>query len=144
MTRAPILFALANPDPDPDPDDIADLAAVIATGRSNYPNQVNNALVFPGLFRGVLGSQSTTLDGGVFLAAARALAGLTSPPSATRLLPDVFDPRVVPTVAAAVQGAIASPSPAQPDFGSQGQATQAATPADQQPHHPSTGEDRHG
>ena len=89
MARAPIVFALANPDPEIDPDDIADLAAVIATGRSDYPNQVNNALVFPGLFRGVLGSRSTSLDEGVFLAAARALAGLTSLPSATRLLPDV-------------------------------------------------------
>ena len=144
MARAPIVFALANPDPEIDPDDIADLAAVIATGRSDYPNQVNNALVFPGLFRGVLGSQSTTLDEGVFLAAARALAGLTSPPSATRLLPDVFDPRVVPTVAAAVQGAISRPPMKQLGFEEAGQATFSPTAADQEQRLPSTGEDSLG
>jgi len=102
MAHDPIVFALANPVPEVDPDEISDLAAVIATGRSDYPNQVNNALVFPGLFRGVLGSPTAPLNEGVFVACAHALAELTVVPRADRLLPDVLDPRVVPAVAGAV------------------------------------------
>ena len=89
MSRRPIVFALANPHPEVDPDDIADLGAVIATGSSDYPNQVNNALAFPGLFQGVLGSSTAQLDEQVFLAAAHALVNLAKPASATRLLPEV-------------------------------------------------------
>ena len=106
MAKDPIVFALANPEPEIDPDEIADLTAVVATGRSDYPNQVNNALAFPGLFRGVLGHHRATLDEEVFIAAGHALADLTTSPSPQRLLPDIFDPRVVDAVADAVQATL--------------------------------------
>lgn len=92
MASSPIVFALANPHPEVDPDQIADVGAVIATGSSDYPNQVNNALAFPGLFQGLLGSSTARLDEHVFLAAAHALANLTKPASVTQLLPDVLEP----------------------------------------------------
>ena len=117
MARRPIVFALANPHPEVDPDDIADLGAVIATGSSDYPNQVNNALAFPGLFQGLLGSTSARLDEQVFLAAAHALANLTKPASATRLLPDVLDPRVAPAIATAVKAAVHHRPPSGPTEG---------------------------
>jgi malate dehydrogenase (oxaloacetate-decarboxylating) len=103
MASDPIVFALANPQPEIDPDEIADFAAVIATGSSEYPNQVNNALAFPGLFRGVLDAPAAKLDNAAFVAIAQALAELTTAVAATCLLPDIFDSRVVPAVAAAVQ-----------------------------------------
>lgn len=114
MARSPIVFALANPLPEVDPDDIADLGAVIATGSSDYPNQVNNALAFPGLFRGLLGSSAAQADEHVYLAAAHALADLTKPASPTRLLPEVLDPRVAPAVAAAVRAACRREPPHDP------------------------------
>ena len=101
MAPFPVVFALANPTPEVEPAAIADLAAVIATGRSDHPNQVNNALVFPGLFRGALDAGRTSFDTPMMLACAQALAGLVPEPGADRILPDVLDPRVVPTVAAA-------------------------------------------
>jgi malate dehydrogenase (oxaloacetate-decarboxylating) len=101
MASNPIVFAMANPVPEIDPAEIADLAAVVATGRSDHPNQVNNALVFPGLFRGALDAGSTAFEPPVLLACARALAGLVPTPTPDRVLPDVLDPRVVPAVAAA-------------------------------------------
>jgi len=106
MAKRPIVFALANPQPEVDPDDIADLGAIIATGSSDYPNQVNNALAFPGLFQGLLGSTTAHPDEHVFLAAAHALANLTKPASPTRLLPEVLDPRVAPAIATAVRDAV--------------------------------------
>jgi len=111
MVRSPIVFALANPHPEVDPDDIANLGAVIATGSSDYPNQVNNALAFPGLFQGLLGSTSARLDEQVFLAAAQALADLATPASPTRLLPEVLDPRVAPAIASATKAATHRESP---------------------------------
>ena len=107
MAAEPIVFALANPQPEVDPEDIADLAPVIATGGSHYPNQVNNALAFPGLFRGLLDSPHPRFDDNVFVAAARALANLAAPASQARLLPDVLDPQVVPAIANAVKEASA-------------------------------------
>ena len=103
MAKRPIVFALANPHPEIDPDDIADLGAIIATGSSDYPNQVNNALAFPGLFRGLLDSSTNRPDAPAFLAAAHALADLSKPVSPTRLLPEVLDPRVAPAIATAVR-----------------------------------------
>ena len=108
MAGRPIVFALATPEPEIDPDDVSDIA-VVATGRSDYPNQVNNALVFPGFFRGVLGSPATALTDDVFVASAHALAELTVHPHAERRLPDVFDPRVVPALAAAVKKTLSHP-----------------------------------
>ena len=106
MAPDPVVFALANPRPEIEPAEIADLAAVVATGRSDHPNQVNNALVFPGLFRGALDSHLVELGTAVLLASAQALTDLVAAPQANRLLPDVLDPRVVPTVAAAVVGSV--------------------------------------
>lgn len=117
MASSPIVFALANPHPEVDPDQIADVGAVIATGSSDYPNQVNNALAFPGLFQGLLGSSTARLDEHVFLAAAHALANLTKPASVTQLLPDVLDPRVAPAIASAVKDAIHREPPDVPTEG---------------------------
>jgi DNA-binding transcriptional ArsR family regulator len=102
MALSPVVFALANPVPEIEPAEIADVAAVVATGRSDHPNQVNSALVFPGLFRGALDAHFRTLDTPVLLAFAQALTELVPSPCADRVLPAVLDPRVVPAVAAAV------------------------------------------
>lgn len=103
MAANPIVFALANPQPEIDPADISDLDAVIATGRSDHPNQVNNALAFPGVFRGALTARKTALTDMDFIACADALAALVPEPTATRLLPDVLDNAVVTAVAQALQ-----------------------------------------
>lgn len=104
MAAKPIIFALANPEPEILPDAArAAGAAVIATGRSDFPNQVNNALVFPGIFRGALDKGVRQITEKTKLRAAKALASLVPNPTAQKLLPDVFDKRVVPAVAKAVQ-----------------------------------------
>ncbi|MGH9188145.1 MAG: malic enzyme-like NAD(P)-binding protein, partial [Acidimicrobiales bacterium] len=74
MASDPIVFAMANPDPEVRPEDAAGIAAVIATGRSDYPNQINNVLAFPGIFRGVLDARATAITEGMKLAGARAIA----------------------------------------------------------------------
>lgn len=98
-----IVFALANPEPEVHPHEAPE-AFVIATGRSDYPNQVNNVLAFPGVFLGLLQSGATQLTEAKKLAAAHALAQCVSP-SRSAILPDPLDPRVVPAVAAAVRQA---------------------------------------
>jgi malate dehydrogenase (oxaloacetate-decarboxylating) len=110
MAADPIVFAMANPVPEIHPDEIHDLAAVTATGRSDHPNQVNNALVFPGLFRGALDAPLTAFTVPVLLACAAALAELVTTPTHDRILPELLDPRVVPTVAAAVTTTAADPT----------------------------------
>ncbi len=105
-TMAPkaIVFALSNPAPEIYPDEAkAGGAMVIATGRSDFPNQINNALVFPGIFRGALDKGVRQITKETKLRAAIALAKLVSAPTAEKLLPDIFDKRVVPTVAKAVR-----------------------------------------
>lgn len=100
MAADPIIFALANPTPEILPDEAkAAGAAVVATGRSDFPNQVNNAIAFPGIFRGALdhGVQEITDDHKV--AAAKAIASLVSHPSADEIIPSVFEPDLVATVA---------------------------------------------
>lgn len=74
MTRDPVVFALANPDPEIDPREARRYATVVATGRSDQPNQVNNVLVFPGVFRGMLDAQAREYTEDMALAAARAIA----------------------------------------------------------------------
>jgi malate dehydrogenase (oxaloacetate-decarboxylating) len=111
MNTGPIVFALANPVPEVEPAEIADIAAVIATGRSDHPNQVNNALAFPGLFRGALDAGLRRLDTAALLASAKALSGLVAEPAPQLLLPGVLDPRVVPAVAAAVAHSTAGHRP---------------------------------
>lgn len=107
MDRPRIIFALANPDPEIDPITVADRVDIIATGRSDYPNQVNNVLAFPGIFRGLLDARASMVTSNMVLAAAGALAAAVPPElrSAEYILPSVFDPAVVPAVARAVAAA---------------------------------------
>ena len=106
MAERPIVFALAHPVPEIDPGEISGLGAVIATGRSDHPNQVDNALAVPGLFRGALDARLTGIGIPILLAAAAGLADLVPRPRPDRLLPDVLDPHVVPAVAAAVRASV--------------------------------------
>jgi malate dehydrogenase (oxaloacetate-decarboxylating) len=105
MTSDAIVFALANPRPEIDPDDAAPYAAVVGTGRSDFANQINNVLAFPGLFRGLLDAQSHRITDEMLLAAAYALASVVKPEelSPTYIVPSVFNPEVTSRVAAAVQ-----------------------------------------
>jgi malate dehydrogenase (oxaloacetate-decarboxylating) len=107
MAPSPVVFALANPDPEVDVDAAQRLAAVVATGRSDYPNQINNVLAFPGVFRGLLDARAREVTTPMLLSAARALAACVSDEqlNATYIVPSVFDPAVPKAVAAAVQEA---------------------------------------
>ena len=105
MAEKPIVFPMANPTPEIEPDEaLAAGAAVVGTGRSDHPNQINNVLVFPGLFRGALDVRARDINLEMKLAASHALADLVSAEelSATYILPAAFDKRVGPAVAAAV------------------------------------------
>ena len=104
MAAAPIVFALANPRSEIDPEEIEDLAAVIATGRSDYPNQINNVLAFPGVFRGALNVGARAITHEMQIAAAHALAGVIAEHelAADYVVPSVFDRTVAPAVAGAV------------------------------------------
>ena len=105
MNKDAIVFACANPTPEIFPDDAkAGGARVVSTGRSDYPNQINNVLAFPGLFRGALDVRASDINEEMKLAAAHALADLI-PPEELRddyIIPQAFDPRVGPAVAKAV------------------------------------------
>ena len=107
MNRDAILFACANPTPEIFPDDAkAGGAAVVATGRSDYPNQINNVLAFPGIFRGALDARASDINDAMKIAAARALADLVGDDlSPDYIIPAAFDPRVKDAVAAAVEQA---------------------------------------
>ncbi len=107
MAAAPIVFAMSNPDPEIDPAVALPLVAIMATGRSDYPNQINNVLCFPGLFRGALDCQARRITGGMKLAAARAIAAVIPPEALLPdyIIPSVFDPAVAPAVAEAVKQA---------------------------------------
>jgi malate dehydrogenase (oxaloacetate-decarboxylating) len=102
MAPRAIIFALANPNPEVHPLVAARHAEVIATGRSDFPNQINNVLAFPGLFRGAFDSGAPQITEPMKLAAARAIASLVADPTALEIVPSVFDERVAPAVAAAV------------------------------------------
>ena len=107
MAKDSVVFALANPEPEVDPMEAAKHAAVVATGRSDFANQINNVLAFPGVFRGLLDAQSRTIDTGMLLAAAQALAATVTDAqrNAAYIIPSVFHPDVSAVVAAAVQSA---------------------------------------
>jgi malate dehydrogenase (oxaloacetate-decarboxylating) len=107
MAPHPIVFALANPIPEVQPEAIQGVARVIATGRSDYPNQINNALAFPGIFRGALDVQATDIDETMKLAAADAIASLIRPDEVTEeyIVPSMFDRRVADAVARATRDA---------------------------------------
>jgi malate dehydrogenase (oxaloacetate-decarboxylating) len=106
MAPGGIVFALANPTPEVHPEIAARYAAVVATGRSDFPNQINNVLAFPGIFRGALDARASTVTDGMKLAAADAIAGIVADdlrPDA--IVPSPLDARVAPAVAAAVAAA---------------------------------------
>ena len=103
MADDAIVFAMANPTPEVMPELMPDNVAVIATGRSDYPNQINNVLAFPGVFRGMLDVQATTCTIEMKRAAAAALAALVAEPAADRVIPGAFEPDVAETVASAVR-----------------------------------------
>ena len=106
MAKDPVVFAMANPIPEIWPDDArAAGAAVVGTGRSDFPNQVNNSLVFPGVFRGALDSHATQVTTRMKLAASQALANLVAEPTPENVLPWSLDRQVAQTVARAVSGA---------------------------------------
>ncbi len=107
MASNPIVFALANPDPEVSYEEASSVARVIASGRSDYPNQVNNVLAFPGLFRGALDCRATRITQGMKVAAARAIAELVGPEELAEdyIIPSAFNREVAPRVAAAVSAA---------------------------------------
>jgi malate dehydrogenase (oxaloacetate-decarboxylating) len=106
MADNAIVFALANPTPEVAPETAAKHAAIVATGRSDYPNQINNVLAFPGIFRGALDAGAPQITEAMKLAAAHAIADIAAADlAADRIVPSPLDPRVAPAVAAAVQAA---------------------------------------
>jgi malate dehydrogenase (oxaloacetate-decarboxylating) len=100
MDKDPIIFAMANPEPEIMPD-IAKKAgaAIVATGRSDFPNQVNNALAFPGVFRGALDNKVKAITDDHKIAAAEVIAGLVANPTPDEIIPSIFDERLVPAIA---------------------------------------------
>ena len=105
MADRSIVFAMANPRPEVDPVEAARYAAVVGTGRSDFANQINNVLAFPGVFRGLLNAQSHTITDAMLLAAAQALASVVTDEqlNPTYIVPSVFNPEVTTVVAAAVE-----------------------------------------
>lgn len=104
MAEKPIVFALANPIPEIMPEDAKRAgAAVVATGRSDFPNQVNNSLAFPGIFRGALDSGVTEITDNMKLEAAKKIASLVKKPTASEVIPSVMTPGLVKTVASAIK-----------------------------------------
>ena len=107
MNQDAIVFALSNPDPEVLPEVAVKYAAVVATGRSDFPNQINNVLAFPGIFRGALDAGARRITPAMKLAAARAIADLAAEDlSADYIVPSPLDPRVAPAVTAAVAAAV--------------------------------------
>ena len=107
MNVDPIVFAMANPDPEIRPELVGDLVRVMGTGRSDYPNQINNVLAFPGIFRGALDARASDITEGMKLAAAEAIARSVSDEelTETNIMPSVFDRSVSTRVAEAVAAA---------------------------------------
>ncbi len=107
MAKDPIVFAMANPDPEIYPEEAMEHVAVIATGRSDYPNQINNVLCFPGIFRGALNCRASTINEKMKLAAANAIAGIVGDQElhCDYIIPSVFDKRVAKAVSKQVEKA---------------------------------------
>ena len=107
MAERAVVFAMANPTPEVPPEEIEATVEVVATGRSDYPNQINNVLAFPGIFRGALDVRARRIDEPMKLAAAHAIAGIVSTEdlSADYIVPSVFNRDVAPAVADAVADA---------------------------------------
>ncbi|MEV6346114.1 NAD-dependent malic enzyme [Actinoplanes sp. NPDC051851] len=108
MADRSIVFAMANPDPEVDPREARKHAAIVATGRSDQPNQINNVLAFPGVFRGMLDASAEEFTEEMALAAARAIADVVGEDklNPTVIIPSVFDQRVTPAVAAAIRAVV--------------------------------------
>ena len=102
MNKDAIVFAMANPNPEIMPDEAKKVAAIVGTGRSDFPNQINNSLGFPGIFRGALDAKAVKINNEMKIAAAKAIAGCCANPTRDNILPYTLDKRVVPAVAAAV------------------------------------------
>ena len=101
MAKNPVIFAMANPIPEIMPDAAKKAGAfIIATGRSDFPNQVNNALAFPGIFKGALDNRIRRIDTDHKIAAAEAIAGLVDEPTVDKIIPSIFDKRLVPAISA--------------------------------------------
>ena len=105
MAPDAMIFALANPTPEVHPDLAHRYAAIVATGRSDFPNQINNVLAFPGIFRGALDCGARQITEAMKLAAAEAIARMVAAPTAEEIVPSVFTPGVAEAVADAVRGA---------------------------------------
>jgi malate dehydrogenase (oxaloacetate-decarboxylating) len=107
MAKDPIVFAMANPVPEIQPELIVDDVAIMATGRSDYPNQINNVLAFPGVFRGALDCRARSITTKMCMEASYAIASLVSAADldTEHIIPSVFDERVASVVSAAVQKA---------------------------------------
>jgi malate dehydrogenase (oxaloacetate-decarboxylating) len=104
MDKNPIIFALSNPTPEIMPSEAKEAgAAIIATGRSDFPNQVNNAIAFPGIFRGALDNGVKKITDQHKIAAAEAIASLVDQPTVDTIIPSVFDERLVPTIAKVIR-----------------------------------------
>ena len=110
MASDPIVFGLSNPDPEFNPQAACEYAPVVATGRSDFPNQINNVLAFPGVFRGALDARATSISKQMNVAAAQAIAAVVKPEqlNASYIIPSVFNPEVVDEVAGAVRSAARS------------------------------------
>jgi malate dehydrogenase (oxaloacetate-decarboxylating) len=108
MNPGAVVFALANPDPEVDPAEAAKYAAVVASGRSDYPNQINNVLAFPGVFRGLLDARASEVTVDMMLAAAEAIAHVVTDEeiNPSFIIPSVFHPEVPKAVAAAIAGQV--------------------------------------
>jgi malate dehydrogenase (oxaloacetate-decarboxylating) len=112
MAQDRVVFALANPDPEISPEIALPLVRVLATGRSDYPNQINNALAFPGLFKGLLEAKAKKVDEEIFIEAAKAIAYVIKEDESKEdyIIPSIFDKRVVRAVAQAVVKKLTKPS----------------------------------
>jgi malate dehydrogenase (oxaloacetate-decarboxylating) len=107
MATTPIVFAMANPTPEVLPEEVEGIVAVMATGRSDYPNQINNVLAFPGIFRGALDVRAREITSGMKIAAAKAIADviMIDELAPEYIVPSVFNRKVVESVAQAVSAA---------------------------------------
>jgi malate dehydrogenase (oxaloacetate-decarboxylating) len=104
MAKDSIIFAMANPTPEIMPDEAKrGGAAVVATGRSDFPNQINNSLAFPGVFRGALDNKVRTITDDMKIKAAKAIAALVPKPNASKIVPDMFDKKVAKAVATVIR-----------------------------------------